>query len=453
MIVLGARRQSVYAVLFLLAVAGAYASTFSRSHGPLTAGYDYHSVLANSLIHGHVDLVYPKRIHDLVAWEGRYYLPWGPMPALAIIPLLLAFGSINELYLSAALGAACIFVWYGISRSLRRDGFADFTVAESVLFACLSVLGNDFYWISTRGTVWYISQSFTFFFMSSAVYLMLQRGYGAKAASSALFSCALLTRLGVFVISPFFYLMLVCVSLKEGLFGGSQGMRRRAGLLFILVLPFLAATSLNFLYNYARFGDPFESGLNNVMQHVRYYDDLREYGPFSLHYLPHNLDVYFLSPVGYVAGPPYMVFSLEGNSFWSYQPYLLIPVIAFLGLVRGAAGNPRAAALWRRRGEPAFFIPVLSFAAWAAYLPALLLFFVTGWYTFGNRYLLDVQPFMLLLTAFSFGRIRKNTALRRLSYLAIALSVLVGYQAKALFDQVNGTPPSMLAELLSHLGL
>lgn len=53
-------------------------------------------------------------------------------------------------------------------------------------------------------------------------------------------------------------------------------------------------------------------------------------------------------------------------------------------------------------------------------LATLLLFFGTGWYNFGNRYLLDLMPLAILLIAAGMrGR------LTRVSVALITLSVLV----------------------------
>ena len=65
----------------------------------------------------------------------------------------------------------------------------------------------------------------------------------------------------------------------------------------------------------------------------------------------------------------------------------------------------------------------MMLGAWVgvgACLATLLCFFATGWYNFGNRYLLDLLPLAMLLVAAGMqGR------LSRVAVVLIALSVLV----------------------------
>jgi hypothetical protein len=86
----------------------------------------------------------------------------------------------------------------------------------------------------------------------------------------------------------------------------------------------------------------------------------------------------------------------------------------------GSASEPQSLAL--RRG---FVIALL--AGTLPMLVALMLFFATGYYQFGNRYLLDVMPLLLLLVASGMdGRVTRTASV--LVALAIIANLFGAYR-------------------------
>jgi hypothetical protein len=402
-------------------------------------GHDYTIQLADSLINGRIDLPNPKGKHDLVLWEGKYYSPFGVMPALVVAPLRLMFGShVTCLLVSASLGASSILVWYGILHSLRVSKITELSNLDLFLLLSLTIFGGDFYWISTRGRVWYLNQTFTFFFISTALYFMLQRGFKSKVLSSLFFSCAFLTRNGIAVISPLYYLLLSYVYGREcGLPGVLNAGKKFSTRVVVLILVFLLSIGVQSYYNYVRFGNPLESGyrMQDVSAYLR--KDLSVHGLFSVHYLHRNLRFYLLKPVAYETESPYILYDENGNSFWSYQPSLLIILMSVSSYVWWLGGNRGAlkSLVLESMGRGKLAYVASSSIIWLTYLTSSLLFYAHGWLNFGNRYLLDVHPFLILLIVFSYGHVRENRVMRWSSYLLIVLSIAIGYQAKIL---VNG---------------
>ncbi|MDD5369916.1 MAG: hypothetical protein PHQ40_12585 [Anaerolineaceae bacterium] len=53
----------------------------------------FYNLLADAFIHGQLHLrVIPENTLDLLFFQGRYYLYWGPLPAILAIPLVTVFG-------------------------------------------------------------------------------------------------------------------------------------------------------------------------------------------------------------------------------------------------------------------------------------------------------------------------------------------------------------------------
>jgi hypothetical protein len=249
--------------------------------------------------------------------------------------------------------------------------------------------------------VWFLSQVVATFFLTLAVWATLRSdlGVGWTIAAGAAFGAAVRSRSSVGTTLPFF--VLAIPALRGG--KGRSSLRTWAAWLAPFLVPLVFAGLLSLAYNYGRFGDPFDTGVTAQTAsgaNPRFKSDYETYGPVSLHYLPRNFYYYFLNPM--LRRHPKtgaITFDPNGNSM-----FLVTPAFLFLF------------AAWRKRDA-------LVRAAWlgvASSLGMLLLFFGTGWFNFGNRYLLDLMPLLILLVAAGMrGR------LTRLSLALVVLSVLV----------------------------
>ncbi|NOT30614.1 MAG: hypothetical protein HOP15_09235, partial [Planctomycetes bacterium] len=177
---------------------------------------------------------------------------------------------------------------------------------------------------------------------------------------------------------------------------------RLAGLALAFGLPLALAGALMLAFNHALFGDVFEDGLRHQLAsgaNPRFIADYHAHGVFSLHWVPRNLWHYFANPLLRRLPDGTLSFDPDGNSL-----FLVTPALVYIfPALRARAGLVRAA--W---------------TACACSMGVLLLFFGTGWFGFGNRYLLDLLPLAILLVAAGMrGR------LTTLSVVLIAASVAV----------------------------
>jgi hypothetical protein len=193
-----------------------------------------------------------------------------------------------------------------------------------------------------------------------------------------------------------------------------HGSTRRVGMVMAVLLA--GAVALQLGLNALRFGSVADFGTAHL-------DRQMPGGPtYSLRYVARNLWTYLGAPVTYALTPPLVRASAEGNALWSYQFGVLVPVLALAAL--GRQGGPRAA----RGGDTAArtrLLVVGCVALWSVYFVYLLLYRFTGAITFGGRYLLDTQPFLLLVIVISYACVRRDAALRLVAVACLLLSGFV----------------------------
>jgi hypothetical protein len=163
----------------------------------------------------------------------------------------------------------------------------------------------------------------------------------------------------------------------------------------VALIPALMGGSLFLVYNYTRFGNPFELGIQYHHMSGFFIEDYSKYGTFNIHYL--SINFYYQ----YIHYPlPLTTESAMGGSL-----FLLSPVFfyAFRGLYRGYR-------------DPMVWMWLLSILATS--IPILLLM-GTGWVQYGPRYTLDFTIPLLLLTAYGVG----STSKRILFWLTV-LSII-----------------------------
>lgn len=339
-------------------------------------------------------------MHDWALVDGHYYGYWPPMASLLLAPYVaLAGPEASDMLVSSLVGAATVLLTFLMLREAARHGFVPISAAAATALSLLLGLGTVHFYLAVLGQVWFFSQIVETFFLTLSILLLLRAGLrplGAMAAGAAL-GAAFLTRNNAIATAPFFLFALRALADRE-----ARPWRRAfvQGLWFSL--PLIAAAGINAGYNYVRFGDPLESGWawqTKTLANSRFLPDYLAHGIFSLHYLGRNLYSYALNPLP-IRHPASgaLTFDPTGNSMFVITPALLY-------LFRA----------WRRDW--------FTLGAWLGFgtgLLLLLLFIGTGWYQFGNRYLLDVMPLAILLVA-----IGMRGRLTVVSIALIALSIAV----------------------------
>ena len=352
--------------------------------------FNYHVHLAEAFLNGRLDVLAPPSwLTEFAFYQGKYYVYFGPMPAVLLAPFVAILHlDLNLARVAAGLGAINVaLVW----RLLERLGCSrQVTVWLTVAFA----IGSVQFWVSAYGNTWLFAQLCASFFLLLGALEVLgkRRGWlvGLWLAS------AVLSREACLVALPFY---LILLNAPRGSLSAPVPSRATLGFFGSLV----ALGSVDAWYNWARFGNILNNGYlfaNQAIWHP-------PHGSFSLHYLITMLPVYVWRGPTFIPQWPYATLTDHGLSlFWTTPAFLLLI---------GAARMP-----WRRPLDRDAWVRL---AAWATVLPMAglyLVYFWDGWRQFGARYTLDYTPFILVLL----GLYIKDKATWTLKALVVA-SVLI----------------------------
>jgi len=249
--------------------------------------------LADAFLHGRTWLTTALGPYDVIPIDGRFYVPFAPFPAVALLPLVALVGPVTadqwESGVNALLAAAGVGMCWWL---LGRVGVA--RLRDRVWLSILFGFSTQILWVTTRGGVWHTGQLIA----TILTFACLVELWGKRRAFliGLLAGAAFLTRAPLAFAIPIYALFLVGPGeLHADLVGGYvRRVRRipwRAWMWLALgVLPAIAAF---FLYNQVRFGTPLESGYA-LATLPPFLEVNRESGLFSIVHIPMNLDYFLL---------------------------------------------------------------------------------------------------------------------------------------------------------------
>lgn len=361
----------------------------------------YYNFLADALLHGQLHLrIIPENTIDLSFFQGRYYLYWGPLPALFSIPWVALFGTgasdvLQTLFFSALnVGVLAVVLKAAADRDVIRS-----TPVQRAMLVLFFALGTAYTPVTASGHVWQMAQveSILFAYLGYLAAFRLDHGKAFLFTGCAM-AGVLLTRMSAVFIAFF----LVWYLLRRH---WHAGLRRLVAYCLLGILPVLFAVALIGLYNGLRFGNPLDNGVNYHMLSPYFAGDFSAYGLFNVHFIAENFYyTYLFYP--YSFNPP-------GVTVRCGSLFLLSPLF-FWAIV----------ALWEHRKKMAPWMLLLSILL--GNLPILLLM-GPGSSLFGPRYTLDFIMPLLLLTALGMERlpIRFASLLTIVSILQYLLGSLI----------------------------
>lgn len=355
--------------------AAVYSGTALLADLPATPAPAYFDELADAFLHGRLHLENPGVELDLTSHQGRWYVPFPPLPALLLVPWVAGAGvdGVSTVALGVLLGAASCALVFALLDALRRHGYLALARSDPVWLTVLFALGSVNWYLAPAGTVWFLGQVSAVPALAAAA-LLAATGRPPWAAGAAL-GAAMLARPHLLLAWP-----LLAGLARQRIVSGDDPATYRAWRRWCLVslAPVAAAAALLGAYNEARFGDPLEFGYRRQHVNARVARDLAFHGQFNPRYLPRNLRVMLVAPPQ--RGPRGVpVPSDEGTGLLWTMPALV--------LLAGALRPARRSALLA--------------GAWVALLATALLlalYYTTGWRQFGYRFSLDfLVPALVLL--------------------------------------------------------
>ena len=373
---------------------------------------DYFNQLAQSIQHLRLDISSPGTTYDLAYYRGKWYGPWGIIPALILIPIQLIKGQFAPtFYLSILFSSLNTVLAYWLLLRMKKEFLPK--LSKLGIYICLAFLafGTTQFYVGTLGSVWHVDQATTSFLGTLGVYIIFRkkRRFIHYFVSITCFSLALLGRPTIALLITLPITLYIFDLQKRRIFATFHKVKN----IFLkeiipLSLPFIFFLIAFFLYNYVRYSNIFEYGFSYIHE-SSYLEQMRkENGSFSIESIPRNLRymIFELPGINFKNSDVFN-FNLNGNSIFFLSPPLLT---IFLALP-----------IKKRKGKSIFDFYI--FSLWITIVITLIpswMHYASGWMQFGYRYSLDITVLLLLLSVFG---IKGN--LSSLYILGIVFSIIM----------------------------
>jgi hypothetical protein len=356
------RYLKIYAVVLYISL------LISSSFSPY--GEQQFSYLAKSFLAGRLDINnFPTGFADTSFFNGNYYWPLGPFPAILITPLVYIAGIFKTLFLHRyihwLLVMGVFYFIYKIARKLK------FSKTDSLILSFAFNLGSVFIGVSLVPWSWYYSQVVC----TLLIFLAIYEYFGKRRyfVLGFIFACILLTRITAFL--GIVFILLNILDLKEDI-------RNKLRKIFMLSVPVLVLVGILLSYNYFRFGNPFEQGYKYQIIDGGT-KKARDYGLVGLKHIPGNLYYFLVAPPEQVLADeqskvlsfPFITYNGWGMGIFFTSSFML--VIFFTRLKEKINRNLLITS---------FFISVPIF-----------MYYGVGFRQYGYRYSLDFLPYLFLL--------------------------------------------------------
>ncbi len=384
---------------------------------------------------------------DVSFYQGKFYLYWGPTPALVLAAFKAALGAhIEDQALAAGFLGGLICLMAGLACAIRRQFFPE--TGAGGLFLLLLAGGLNLYmlWPSGRPGVYESAILAGQFFLAAglAALFTVLRPPRARPGWMLLAGASLALAVGarVTLAAPAGWLALAAAWRAWRL--AKSGAGRPGAALAALLLPLLLGAAGLMWFNAARFGSPFETGIRYQLGIPQFPHDLANL--FSPAYLLPNLFGYLLRAPAFEGAFPYVSVPFVKEAAWPWWirlpesyiyhepqagllaacPVLLLGAVAAVNALRRGA---------RGEGFEKWFGGALAGALLAQALVLLLYFFSS------IRYQLELAPVGFLLACLGFWQAQRSLAARpgwrglfrlavaTLAIYSLALGLLGGFTA------------------------
>lgn len=378
-------------VIFFIAFFVYFAVGTQYSFRPKWA-IDYFNPMAQSLMNFRLDIPNPGQTYDLIEFKGKWYTPWGILPAIFLIPLQILKGRfIPTFYLSLFFSSLTALVVFLLLKRLQKEFLRNFSTLGVYAVLILFFFGTTQFYVGTLGSVWHVNQIVSSFFGALGIFAIFKKNRSPTNyfLSSIFFGIGFLGR------PTIMFLVFLPISLfifdlfQKNKLLLYQKTKYAKQMIIIFALPIILFSSIFFLYNHIRFGNIFQTGYDYIQESSNLQEIRMKNGLSSLRNIPQNAWylLFELPRLQLVESNVVFNFNLYGNSiFFLTPPFLTIFLAPLIIRKKG-----------RIQIDP--FIASLWIAVFATIIP-ILMHYSSGWMQFGYRYSLDITILLLLLSVF-----------------------------------------------------
>lgn len=270
---------------------------------------------AQSLLHGRLSLQPVPDSGDLAYFNGKFYLPYPPLPGIILVPFVALFGAdhINTVAIATLMACICIYLIHNIFSKLKIE-------KEYIPWLITAMIFGTGFWFAlfTTHHVYAFAHITSFLFQLLIINEIL--GKRRWWLIGILIGCTFLTRqftifYTFFALGFLFYLH----SIKE-----EKNIGRSILHLFFPIASFII---LYLGYNYLRFGNILDSGYDHIIFIGILSERVHQYGVFSGKYFLFNLYSALLKGFNIeFQGSSYLKIKdmdLWGTSLLSASPFLI----------------------------------------------------------------------------------------------------------------------------------
>jgi 4-amino-4-deoxy-L-arabinose transferase-like glycosyltransferase len=396
----------------------------------------YYTMGADAALRGNLYIEYtPDKVNliDMIPYQGRYYLQWGPMPiVLHLIPRLVGW-NLSDRFACLLAGLLGSFVFFEILLDLRRRYFSEFPKSACLWFLFAFALATPAALVAWRGTIY--NESIGLAALGVIVAFAAFLRYQQQPKLLWLIACgagiggAMLTRITVTLYAFPFFLALAAANYLQ-----RRTTRSAAVQLLAFSAPIVLAGLAQMAYNQARFGSPLDFGIQYKPETTD--EDFRTFTPL---HIPENLGHYILVPP-----MPRSDFPWLDHTGWEprvnttfaegMSSILLASPFLFLGLL-----------LWRILKPGSQYPADLRLAAALAGGSGLLMFGVMLCFVSASRrYVQDFMPMLMVAVFLGAATLPAGTLRRWMipGWLVVVLSAML-HAHVAFYESFRSPQPDL----------
>jgi len=382
---------------------------------------NYFKDLSVSFRQGRLDIDNPY-VGDLSVFKGKKYLYWPAVPALVYMPLTALCGkNTPDTFIVGCSGALNVFLLMILLNLFSKRYELKLGHKGIVFLAVFWGLGTVHFYMSMVGAVWYISQVMAqTFLILSLVCILMNTSLTTLFLSGLFYAMAVYTRNNL----VFTIFLVGAIYITKDKIGDKKVLIKQAT---IFLMPFVVFSLANLAYNWARFGNAFDNGINYHRLNPYFLNNFSIYGYMSLHYVPGNFVREVIMPPPFTTQFPYFEFDPEGcGLLWVSPIFIFIFAAAFYyknGFNKHILKDQANTVLSYND------VLVMSAAAISGILISLVIFMVmsTGWSQFASRYSLDYQLMMLLFGLFIIKIWGESKIFKAVLIAGLVVSIYINY--------------------------